>query len=125
MHVDLWLLLILKISHYVLIKDFDRFMTNKAKPHGKKHFYQYCLQYFSSANVLECIRNCQAINHTKSILLPEEDAYINFQNFERLKKAPFIIYCDFESVLIPPTTSILAQILKNIKIVLFAVMATN
>ena len=35
-------------SHYFLIKDFNKFMTDKTKYHGKKHFYRYCLQYFFS-----------------------------------------------------------------------------
>ena len=86
-------------------------MTKKAKTkhHGKKHFYQYCLKCFSSSEVLEChTKNCQAINNTKSILLSEEDAYINFQKliFERLKKGPFIFHGDFGSVLIPSTNKI-------------------
>ena len=29
---------VLKNFHYVLIKDFNRFMTDKTKHHGKKHF---------------------------------------------------------------------------------------
>ena len=36
--VDLLLLLSTKNSHYVLIKDFNKFTTNKTKQHGKKNF---------------------------------------------------------------------------------------
>ena len=42
-HVDLSQLSNLKNSHYVLIKDFNRFMTNKTKYYDEKHFCQYCL----------------------------------------------------------------------------------
>ena len=35
-------------SHYVYIKDFNRFMFNKTKHKGKKYFYESCLQCFSS-----------------------------------------------------------------------------
>ena len=38
-HVDLLLLSNSKSSHYVLIKDFNRFMTNKTKHHGKKRSF--------------------------------------------------------------------------------------
>ena len=73
-------------SHYVLIKDFNRFMT-KIKYHGKKYFCRCCLQCFSNSR--EChIKNCLAIHHTKSVLLPEENDYVNFQNSKRLAKAP-------------------------------------
>ena len=36
-HVDLLLLLNTKNLHYVLIKGFNRFMTNKTKHHCKNH----------------------------------------------------------------------------------------
>ena len=32
------------VSHYVCIKDFDRFMFNKTKYKGKKYFCKMCLQ---------------------------------------------------------------------------------
>ena len=48
-------------------------------------------------------RNCLAINHIKTILLPKEVAYINFQNFQRLIKSSIEIYSDFECILIPST----------------------
>ena len=35
-------------SHYVYIKDFDKFMYNNTKNKNKKHFRKYCLQFFSS-----------------------------------------------------------------------------
>ena len=51
-------------------------------------------------------KNGLAINHIKSVLLPEEGRYVNFQNFKRLAKASFIIYVDFEFVLITSSNSI-------------------
>ena len=87
-----------------LIKDFDRFMTNKTKHHSKKHFCKYCLRCFSSSNVLKCqAKNCITIDNTKSVLLPEEGTYINFQNSAKLTKAPLIIDGDAECILIPFT----------------------
>ena len=35
-------------SHDVYIKDFNRFMCNKAKNKNNKYFCKCCLQYFSS-----------------------------------------------------------------------------
>ena len=46
------------------------------------------------------------MSHTKWLLLPEEGAYINFQNLKRLEKAAFIIYGDFECVLVPSTDNV-------------------
>ena len=39
-------------SHYVYIKDFDRFLFHKAKNKNKKYFCKSCLQCFRSENVL-------------------------------------------------------------------------
>ena len=65
-HVDLLLLPNSKNSHYVLIKDLNRFTNKKTKYHGKKHFLRYCLQCLSSSKVLESHKkSCLAINHTK------------------------------------------------------------
>ena len=37
-HIDLLILLNTRNLHYILIKYFNRFMTNKTKHHDKKHF---------------------------------------------------------------------------------------
>ena len=39
-------------SHYVYIKDFNRFMYNKTKNNNEKYFCKNCLQCFSSDKVL-------------------------------------------------------------------------
>ena len=44
--MDLLLVNDKKKSHYVYIKDFDRYMFNKTKCKNKKHFYKYCLQRY-------------------------------------------------------------------------------
>ena len=52
-------------SHYVCIKDFNRFMCNKTK---KKHFCKCCLQCFISENVLiEHKENCLIINDIQTV----------------------------------------------------------
>ena len=50
-------------SHYVYIKDFDRFMFHKTRNKNKKHLCKSCLQCFSSKNVLtEHKEVCLSIN---------------------------------------------------------------
>ena len=52
-------------------------MTNRTKHHDKKPFCQYYLQCFSSSEVLDChVKYYLAINHTKSVSLPEEGEYV-------------------------------------------------
>ena len=50
--LDLLLLIDDDKSHYLYIKDFDRFMFHKTKNKDKKWFCRSCLQCFSSESVL-------------------------------------------------------------------------
>ena len=51
------------MQHYVLIKDFNKFMYNQTKHKERKHFCMYCLQCFSREDVLnEYKNNCISIN---------------------------------------------------------------
>ena len=50
--MDLLLLIDENKSHYVYIKDFDRFAFHKTKNKTKKYFCKSCILRFSSKNVL-------------------------------------------------------------------------
>ena len=53
-------------SHYVYIKDSNRFMCNKTRNKNKKHFCKCCLQFFSSERVLiDHKTDCLKINAKK------------------------------------------------------------
>ena len=61
--IDLFLPIDDDKSHYVCIKDFNRFMFHKTKNKNKKWFWKSCLQCFSSKNVLtEHKEDCLIIN---------------------------------------------------------------
>ena len=87
-------------NHYVLIKDFNRFMHNITNHDGKKHFCMYCLQHFSSERILNDHKeNCIIINGTQGIEMP--DKYLKILKFNGFKKqlpVPFVIYADFEAI---------------------------
>ena len=68
----------------------------------RKHFRCYCLQAFRTAEKLKChIKDCFKINDKQTIKMPKKGAYIKFKDFERKIKSPFMIYVDFESILVP------------------------
>ena len=61
--MDLLLLIDDDKSHFVYIKDFDRFMFPKTKNKNKKCFCRSCLQCFSSEIVsIKLKGNCLSIN---------------------------------------------------------------
>ena len=89
-----------KNKHYVLIKDFNRFMFNQTKYEGKKHFCMYCLQCFSSERVLNNHKdNCIQVNGTQAVKMPGKDNDIlKFNNSHKEQPVPFVIYTDFEAI---------------------------
>ena len=96
--IDLLPISIKFVSHYMGIKDFNRFMFNKTKFKGKKYFCRNCLQCFSSEKVLnEHKEDCLVINGKKNVKL--EEGFISFKNYSRQIPVPIKIYADFECIL--------------------------
>ena len=85
-------------SHYVYIKDFDRFIFNKTRCKNKKYFCKCYLQSFSGENVLiEHKENCLIINGKQIVKL--KSGSISFKNYFKQLPIPFNIYADFECIL--------------------------
>ena len=96
--IDLLLISNENKSHYVYLKDFNRFMYNKTKNKNKKYFCKCCLQCLSSEKVLiEHKENCLIINDKQSVKL--KSGSISFKNYFKQLPAPFKIYADFECYL--------------------------
>ena len=87
-------------KHYVLIKDFNKFMYNQTKHKERKHFCMHCLQCFSSEKVLiNHKENCIQVNGTQAIKMPtKDDNILKFNNFHKQLPVPFVIYADFEAI---------------------------
>ena len=85
-------------SHYVYIKDFNRFMCNETKNKNKKYFCKFSLQGFSSEKVLiEHKGNCLIINGKQCVRL--KSGSIRFKDYLKQLAVPFKIYADFECLL--------------------------
>ena len=68
----------------------------------KKYFCRYCLQAFRTAEKLKRhIKYCFKINGKQTIKMPKKSEYIKFKKFGRKIKSSFMIYADFESILVP------------------------
>ena len=90
-----------KNKHYVLIKDFNKFMYNQTKHKERKHFCMYCLQCFSSEIILNDHKGtCLQVNGEQAIKMPtKENNILKFENYYKQQQVPFVIYADFESIL--------------------------
>ena len=86
--------------HYVLIKDFNKFMYNQSKHKEKKHFCMFCLQCFSSERVLaNHVNNCLTINGNQAINMPKKgENILRFNKFHKQLPVPFVIHADFEAI---------------------------
>ena len=96
------------ISHYVLIKDFNRLMFNFTKYKGKKHFCMHCLQCFYSKERLAKHKvHCKEINGDQAVEMPkkyidkngvERTPSVYFKNHHKSLPVPFSIVADFECI---------------------------
>ena len=85
-------------SHYVHIKDFDRFKFSKGKNKNKNCFCKSCLLCFSSKNVLtEHEKVFLKINGKQAVKL--EKRTTEFKNFFKQIPVLFKIYSDIECIL--------------------------
>lgn len=105
-NVDLLLLNDDSKSHYCWIKSFSRFARQPSDhKHCAKHFCHYCLHGFQSKDKLNQHLNngCREITDVKPVLPKpgQSEAFINFKNYEKQYKAPFVVYADFEALTKP------------------------
>ena len=120
--MDLLLLIDDNKSHYVYIKNFNRFMFRKMKNKNKKWFCKYCLQCFSKENVLiKRKEDCLSTNGKQSVQL--EEGTIEFQNYFKQIPVPFKIYADIECNLERVQSYKVTQ--KNIKITFLVGLLTK
>ena len=110
-------------SHYVYIKDSNRFMCNKTKNKNKKYFCKCCLQCFSSGKILaEHGENCLIRNGKQIVKL--KIGSISFENHFKQLPVPFKMYADFECILKGAKSSDKnsGSYTKNIKITFLVVL---
>ena len=87
-------------SHYVFIKDFNRFMYSEVKTKNthKKHLCMSCLQNFTTKDIINNYRErCLLINDIQAF--KDETEIIKSKNYEKRIPIPFKIYADTECLL--------------------------
>ena len=100
-------------KHYSAITDFSRLCRSQVSKHNSKmHFCYSCLTGFSVSTVGKTRDKCKRLQeHMKlcnthdaqrvSYPKKDEDDKIRFTNIRKQLAAPFVIYADFESALVP------------------------
>ena len=90
-------------KHYVYIKDFNKLLYDQTKYEGRKNFCITCLWGFSTKKLLDQHRpDCRSLQQRAIVItMPKEGSKLEFINFHKQLKAPYIIYADFECIIIP------------------------
>ena len=88
--------------YYVRMEDFITFMYDHTLHRKRKHLCSYCLQSFSTWEILKRhIKDYFRINDKQTIIMHKNGEHVEFKNYERKINSPFIVYAVFESILVP------------------------
>ena len=94
-----------KKVHYCFIKNMSRLLSSQTNNHQhKNHYCLRCLNPFASQKSLEKHNEYCSTNEAVKMEMPEKGSIIEFQNFNRSMRVPFIVYADFESLIKPLNT---------------------
>ena len=95
-----------RVKHYCLVKDISRLLSSQASNRDKKkhYFCLRCLNPFWCQKALDKHKEyCNEYEAVK-IELPKKGTMLDFKNYYRLEKVPFLVYADFESFIKPLDT---------------------
>ena len=101
--IDLPRLMDNKNSHYGLIKNFSNlvhFLTRSRMKHDKgpkSRFCRNCFQPIIKKNFKKHVSFCES-NAPLEIRMPLESLTIEFVNWEKTQKCPFVVYCALEAI---------------------------
>ena len=89
-------------THYVLVRDISMLLSSLHKTQHKKYYCLGCLNGFNSQERLdEHIGTCREVNGTQKTMMPKRGSKVVFKNHRRQLPVQFVIYADFESLLVP------------------------
>ena len=89
-----------KSNHYVLIKSLQRLMNYDGK--NVVYVCENCLTAYTTADALKNHQTNGCLDHQASrIILPnEDDAKLKFNAIKKQLRKPFVVYADFESLIV-------------------------
>ena len=90
-------------NHFVWVRSMSRLLGSvKSKSTVKKLFCMNCLSHFTIESALKKHREyCGKNEVCKTVMPTDEYCELKFKNFYKGLKIPFVVYGDFESLIIP------------------------
>ena len=86
-------------NHYVWIKDLSKLLSKQiSKDKCKKYICIRCFNYFKLESAFKKHEEiCKNIDFIKTVI-PKPGTFIEFKNYKKMIKVPFVIYADFETI---------------------------
>ncbi|XP_070154034.1 uncharacterized protein [Polyergus mexicanus] len=88
-------------THFAWIKNLSRLVGSQLSDRqNKSHICDRCMHYFQtseklSAHSVDCVR----MNECAIVLPTKDDKWLEFRNYSRKERLPFVVYADLECVL--------------------------
>ena len=88
-----------KKAHFMLIKNFNKFMSHRSKHNGTMFFCLKCMHGFTTEDLLakHADRCCQGVY--QHVSMPPKETTIKFRGESKQEKKMFVMYTDFEATL--------------------------
>ena len=92
-----------KFGHYVTIVNLSRLLHSfQSKGHNQLYFCRYCCHGFITQTLLDNhIEFCKNFGTQKTELPKKPNNILKYSNIAKEEKAPFVMFADFESILMP------------------------
>ena len=87
-------------GHYLLIKDFNSFMRYRTKYHHSMFYCKRCLHGFVKSNSLRDHNERCKQGESQVVVMPEPGV-LEFKAYHKKERKNFVIYFDFESLVVP------------------------
>ena len=102
-HVDLLLICEGSKQHYVLIRTMSRLITHTSLHKSKQDFCRRCLVRLPSVEAAAKHReHCKSTTDSITKLVPPKPgSKVSFKNLKKLQTNPYVVYADFESLIVP------------------------
>ena len=88
-------------NHYTYIKSLNRLLHKPFE--GTKVFCPYCcvgflVKFNGERNLQNHIKRCREYGAQRTEVLNDDERFLKFKDYSKCLKAPFVIYCDFETL---------------------------
>ena len=117
-HVDLLLVEDGPRSHYTLIRTMSRLVKYTSNNNGKQEFCRRCLFRIPTIHAAaEHIKHCNSpTDCVTQLICPQPDSKAYFKNFQKMQSSPYVVYCDFESLIVDYLGPMPENLPKTVKI---------